>query len=154
MGWYSINGIGVTLHGASRSIADEGRVEFTSWISVFWVPVVPIRSYSALYLGETPPTGITDEGLAFTDVIRIPHDARKLLKTFLGGTFALALCIGPIAYLIVRTDGRAATKLEMALILALCCLPVYLVSRMESRRKAALRGDNNAVNRSGEIGRF
>jgi len=153
MGWYSVNGTGLTLHGASRSSVDQNRVEFTSWISILWVPVIPIRSYSARYLGETPPTRITDEDLAFADVKPIPHDSRKLVKTFLHGVFALILCVGPISFLIMRTDGRAATKLEMAAILALCCLPVYVVMTMESRRKSAFRGDDNAVKRSGEVRR-
>src|SRR5437899_1825893 len=88
LSWYSIYGIGVTIHGIQRR--PEGRVEFTSWISVLWVPIIPLRSWSALYAGERPPDGITDEAHCFADVHRVPHDWGRNARTF-ASSVALAV---------------------------------------------------------------
>src|SRR5262245_7685682 len=139
MSWYSIYGTGATIHGIERT--DDGRVEFTSWLSLLWVPVIPLASWSAIYAGERPPDGLTDESHWFTDVRRIPHDWTRLLQTFVRCLLIAAIAVAPSAYMIARTQGRAATPLEMAVVFASCIWAVGLVIWSERRRRKQLRGE-------------
>jgi len=136
--WYSIYGTGATIHGIERR--RDGRVEFTSWLSVLWVPIVPLRSWSALYAGERPPDGITDEAHCFADVQRAPHDWGRNGRTLATG-LAVAICaVAPAALMIARTDGRAATNGEMVIVFASAIWPVGLVIWSERIRRRRLRG--------------
>ena len=140
MKWFSIYGTGAMLHGIERSADDEERIEFTSWLTVCWVPVFPLASYSAIYAGELMPDGITDEGYAFTDIQRIPHEGARLLQTFARGIVVMIVALAPAAYMIYRTNGRAASNLEFVFVLLAACWPVYLIVRAENIRKDSLRG--------------
>src|SRR5262245_6537705 len=106
MGWYSTHGTGVTIHGVRPSETDVGRIEFTSWISVFWIPLIPLRSWSAVYAGEALGDGIFDGGHAFSELKRIPHQKLLLLQTFARGILMLAIAVLPAAYMIHRVQGR------------------------------------------------
>ena len=79
MSWFSVYGTGATIFGVER--AAEGRVEFTVWLSLFWTPLIPISSWSAIHAGET--IGAFERNY-FADLVRIPHDGRRLRRTFLG----------------------------------------------------------------------
>ena len=137
MSWYSVNGIGAMIHGVERR--DDGRVEFTSWLCVFWVPLVPLRSWSGIYAGEGPPDGVTDESHQFTDLQRIRHDPARLLRTFARGLLVTAAAVAPSVGMIALTNGRAATKVEMVLLLASVLWAVALVIGSEHVRSARLR---------------
>src|SRR6185295_1886226 len=112
MSWYSAYGTGATLHGIVRMPDD--RVEFTVWLSLFWMPLVPISSWSALYAGESVGA-IPGESHLFTDLRRIPHNGPRLARTFLGAVLLVFAAVAPVAVMIERTEGRAATTLEMIL---------------------------------------
>lgn len=141
MPWLSLYGTGATLHDAHR-VADD-RVEFTVWLSFIWIPLVPLGSYNARYAGEMKPDGITDEGHSFADLQRIPHDPRRLLRTFVVGLALAIIGLAPVAYMIVRTDGRAATKPEVVVIFAAILWPILIVWRAEAIRKRNLRPGSN-----------
>jgi hypothetical protein len=138
MGWYSAYGTGATLHGIERT--EDGRVRFTSWLSVFWIPLVPLRSWSAVYVGEALPDGISDESHRFTDVRRIPHDWGRNIQTFARGVLVAALAVAPTAIMIARTDGRAATTVEMVIVFAGILWAVGLILWTEHVRRRKLRG--------------
>ncbi len=136
MSWYSIYGTGATIHNVQH--ADGDRVEFTSWFSVIWIPLIPLRSWSAIYLGETLPNGITDEGHLFADLRRIPHNGRGLLQTFSCGLIVTTIAIAPEAVLIYCIDGRAATPIEMVLAFAFAIWVMALILLPQKRRKDRL----------------
>src|SRR5690348_4175032 len=113
MSWYSAYGTGANLYGIERM--PDGRVEFTVWLSVFWMPLIPISSWSAVYAGETIGA-IPGESHAFVDLRRIPHKGSRLARTFFGALALLVLALAPIGVMIERTNGRAATTVEMVII--------------------------------------
>ncbi|QDV50876.1 hypothetical protein [Gimesia fumaroli] len=145
MGWFSCYGIGATIHRVQSSGAGDGRVEFTSWLSILWIPIIPLRSWSAIYVGETLPDAISGEGQAFVDLKRIQHDLSGLVQTFARGIFALTVAVLPCAYMLYRTDGRAATIIEMIFIFAFTIWPVALVIYTDNCRKAKLRAHINGM---------
>ena len=137
MSWYSVYGTGVTIHGVEPT--DDGRVEFTSWLSVFWVPIVPLATYSAVYAGER----LSGEGEShrFADLRRIPHEWGRVVQTFARGLLAAVVAVAPAAFMIAITHGRAATNAEMLLVLASATWPVILVLWCERVRRRKLRGN-------------
>ncbi len=138
MSWYSAYGTGATIHGIERT--DDGRVLFTSWLSVLWIPIVPLSSWSAIYAGERPPDGVTDESHCFDDLRRIPHDWLRIARTFVGSLLVAIVAIAPTAFMIVQTDGRAATNAEMIVVFAGIFWAVGLIFWSESTRRSRLRG--------------
>lgn len=138
MVWYSIYGTGATLYGIERR--NDGRVEFTAWLSVFRIPVLPLSSWSAVYTGECPPNGITDESHCFVDLERIPHDWPRVIQTFALGLLAAVVAVAPSAFMIWFTNGRAATNVEMVFVFgsALCSVGVVIAS--EHLRRDRLSG--------------
>src|SRR5262245_22319318 len=96
MAWYSIYGTGVTLHGVTRAEGD--RVEFTAWLSVFWVPLLPLSSWSGHYAGQAESLGDLERSERFTDLHRIAHNPFRLLQTFSRGLLTALLAAAPAAY--------------------------------------------------------
>ncbi len=131
-------GTGIVIYGVERNLDD--RVEFTTWLCALWIPLIPLATWSALYLGELPPDGISDERHTFTDIQRTSHDGFRLVTTFARGLLCLVSIVAPIGYMILRTDGRAATKFEFCIIVALCVWPTVLLAIIQKRRKRELNG--------------
>ncbi|QDT42756.1 hypothetical protein Pan241w_28450 [Gimesia alba] len=154
MGWFSFYGTGATIHGVQSSGADDDRVEFTSWLSVLWIPIIPLRSWSAIYAGGTLPDAISNEGHAFVDLKRIQHDPSRLGQTFARGIFAFTAAVLPCAYMIYRTDGRAATHIEMIFVFASAVWPVALLIYTDNCRKAKLIRSNSAMHAEPPTVRF
>jgi ABC-type spermidine/putrescine transport system permease subunit I len=136
MNWYSINGTGATIHDIERT--PDGRVEFTVWLSVFWIPLVPIASWSAVYIGDQPDA-FSYSGDRFTDLVRKKHDWVGLVQTFGRGVATVVICVGPAAYMIARTQGRAATLLEMVFVFASAAWPVLVIIGLERYRRNKLK---------------
>jgi hypothetical protein len=136
MNWYSAYGTGATLHGIVRR-PDE-RVEFTVWLSLFWMPLVPLSSWSAHYVGESVGA-VPGESHWFRDLQRIPHDRVRLAKTFLSALLLVAAALVPIAVMIERTNGRAATPLEMVIVFACTLWAAGLPISVEVNRGRKLR---------------
>ena len=138
MSWYSINGTGATIHSIERT--PEGRVLFTVWLSVLWIPFVPISSWSAVYAGEVPPNGLTYEGHYFADLVRIRHVWHRLVRTFVRSLIFAVIACAPAAFLIAHTHGRAATNVEMVFVFASAAWPVVLIILSERVRRRQLKG--------------
>jgi hypothetical protein len=136
MNWYSVYGTGAMLYGIVQR--PDGRVEFTVWLSLFWMPLVPLSSWSASYVGESVG-GIPGESHWFTDLERIPHNGGRLVKTFLSALLLVGAVIAPIAVMIERTNGRAATTAEMIIVLACTVWAAGLPISVEINRGKKLR---------------
>jgi hypothetical protein len=139
MSWFSAYGTGATLHGIVRMPDD--RVEFTAWMSLFWMPLVPLSSWSALYVGESVGA-IPGEDHWFTDLRRIPHKGMRLARTFLGAVVLVAAAVAPLWVMIERTNGRAATTLEMIVVFACILWAAGLIISVEVNRGKKLRTGN------------
>jgi hypothetical protein len=137
MNWYSAYGTGATLQGVEPT--PDGRVEFTVWLSVFWVPLIPVSSWSAVYAGESIG-GVPGETHGFADLQRIDHKPRRLARTFLGALLLVFATLTPLWVMIERTNGRAATPQEMVLIFALVFWAAGLIIFFAYYRRKKLRG--------------
>lgn len=134
---FSHYGVGVKVHAIEPQ--SDGRVAFTLWFTVCFIPLIPLSSWSALYAGEFDGP-IQEDGHAFTDLVRIERGLACHVRTWLNSIVILWLAISPAGYLIYRTNGRAATDLELVLVFASAAWPVVLVLFLESRRRQLLRG--------------
>jgi len=137
MSWFSAYGTGATLHGIDRTA--DGRVRFTVWLSVFWMPLVPVSSWSAVYAGESEEWS-PDESHHFVDLVRVPHDWRRLVRTFGGAVLVVVAAVAPTAVMIEWTSGRAATTFEMILVFAFIIWAAGLILYFENDRRKRLRG--------------
>ncbi len=131
-------GVGIKAFAIERK--PNGRVEFTLWATVFFLPAWPLSSWSAIYVGAVRPDGIKEDGHRFDDAVRIERDFASYAQTFTAAIMVLVIAILPISYLIFRTVGRGATTLEMVLVFASCAWPVVVVSLVERRRRKLLTG--------------
>ena len=53
---FSHYGIGINAYAIERK--PDGRVEFTCWFTIFWIPVFPLSSWSAVYADPLSPDDI------------------------------------------------------------------------------------------------
>jgi hypothetical protein len=142
VGWYSIYGTGATIYGIEP--AKDGRVRFTSWLTVIWVPLVPLRTWSGIYAGEGPPGVISDESHGFVDLKREPHDWIRNLQTFCTGIVLAACAIVPPVALVLRLEGRGASTLEFVLVIGSAVWAVGLAIGSMHYRSYRLRRAHEA----------
>ena len=135
---FSHYGVGIKPFAIERR--PDGRVEFTLWITMFWLPVFPQSAWSACYAGPAQPDGIKEEGHCFTDTVKIRRSVVSYINTLSNSILALAVAVAPAGYLILRTTGRAATTLEFVFLMAACVWPVAVITLMENRRVKLLKG--------------
>jgi hypothetical protein len=131
-------GVGIKAFAIERK--PNGRVEFTLWATVFFLPIWPLSSWSAIYAGPVRPDGIKEDGHRFDDAARIERDFISYIQTVTTSIIILAIAIAPISYFIFRNTRRAATSIEMILVFASCVWPVVVVSLVERRRRKLLTG--------------
>ena len=149
MAWICSHGTGVTVHGIERRRG--GRVEFTTWACVLWVPLLPLRSWSAVYLGEGLGDGISDESYEFGDLRRIPHDWGRVVRTFTRSLLVVACAVAPAYVMAFRVSGRAATPAEMVAVFASTFWAAGVVFWAAHVRRRSLRGDGPArMRRAGQ----
>ena len=134
---FSYYGVGTKVHAIERR--PDGRVEFTLWFTIFFIPIFPLSSWSAVYRGEFHDA-VREDGHYFTDLVRIDRGLLCHVQTFTRSILVLALAIAPAAYVIHRTSGRAATNVEMVFVFASAGWPVLLVLLFERHRRKLLRG--------------
>jgi hypothetical protein len=139
MSWHAIYGTGFTVHGVQR--CEDGRVEFTVWLSALWLPLLPLSSWNAIYAGEELPVGEGDESHRFVDLVRVPHEWARLIQTFARGLLVAAAAVAPSLIMIERTHGRAATRAEMVIVFASAFWAAGLILGCEHLRRRRLRRD-------------
>jgi len=131
-------GVGIKAFAIERK--PNGRVEFTLWATVFFLPIWPLSSLSAIYAGPVRPDGIKEDGHRFDDAVGIERDFISYVQTITTAMMVLAIAILPISYSIFRTSGRGATTFEMILVYASCVWPVVVVNLVERHRRKLLTG--------------
>lgn len=135
---FSHYGMGTKAYAIERK--EDGRVEFTIWGTLFWLPVIPRSFWSAYYVGPSQPDSIKEDGHRFADESKIHRGLLSYVLSVAISLLMLALAVSPICYLIFWTAGRAASTLEMVLVYAACMWPVVLILLMERRRNKLLTG--------------
>lgn len=140
MNTFSHYGAGVKVHAIEQR--PDGKVEFTLWFTVFWIPIIPLSSWAALYAGELTPDGIREDGHSFRDVVRVKRDTIRYVQTFAYSILTLGFAVAPAAILIERTNGRAATSIEMVFLFASAAWPVVIILLIERHRRRLLKKMN------------
>jgi hypothetical protein len=92
---YSLWGFGTGFRSDTPLLPD-GTFITTKWITLFYVPIIPLRSYRVKYLGSSSEFHFT--GFSSTSqyhiMQKIPWDARKVTKFWLYIIAIIALFIG------------------------------------------------------------
>jgi hypothetical protein len=136
--WWAVYGTGLNPFGVAHT--SDGRVLFTVWVCFFNLPLVPVSSWSAARVRPREPVG-SEANLGFdcADLRREPHDPARLLRTLARGWLLALSVLAPLAVLLHRTDGRAATWWEFALVMAVTVWAAGLMLACEFRRDRELR---------------
>jgi hypothetical protein len=137
MKWFSAYGTDATMFDVEPE--PKGKIRFTVWLSIFWMPIIPLSSWSAIYLGESIAATESDY---FKDLVRMPHQRNRLMRTWLLAVFGLVATVGPLSLMTFRTNGRGATPAEMVVVFALTGWTVGLLIFLEDQRKKKLSGDH------------
>jgi hypothetical protein len=130
-------GIGIKAFAIERK--PDGRVEFTLWFTFFFLPIYPISSWSAIYAGPVRPDGLKEDGHSFDSAVPIQREFISYAQTISAAIATLIAAFAPIVYLIFRTQHRAATLVEMILVLASCVWPIALINLIERHRCKLLK---------------
>jgi|SRR6185369_5583875 len=133
---FSHYGVGIKVFAIERR--PNGRVEFTLWATVFFLPVWPLSSWSAVYAGPVRPDGIKEDGHRFDNPVRIQRDFMSFTRTLTKAALVLVVAIAPITYFIFNTSSEGGTVMEMVLVFAACAWPVVVVTLIEHRRRKLL----------------
>jgi hypothetical protein len=131
-GW-SVFGCGVMQLGLRRD--HEGRLETTRWITLCYLPLLPLSRWRVRYAGMALPQPLEDESFVFEPQERLPVKAVGVLRTAWCGWCLVALALGPALGCALGIQG-AANNFEMALVFASCCWPLLVLIAVQRRRQA------------------
>jgi len=133
----SYYGCGI-MHLAFRREAN-GALETTRWLTLCYLPLVPLSRWRVRFVGLVAPLPREDEALLFEPLERLCLSAGAALATAAGGWCLAALALGPLAACLVECAG-AARLAQMAVFFPACLWPVVLVEWVQRRRRAVIRG--------------
>lgn len=134
---YSVLGTGIRAMGYEPEPPNE--VILTFWITLIFVPVIPIGRKRCRYICDSTPLGPDLEaGPGFDVLEKLPLSLTSVVTTYLGALVALSVTLAPTAYMIWRIQGRAATFVEFILVILCAVWPVVFVVLKERRDRLLL----------------
>ncbi len=145
MGGWSFYGTGLRIHGLEPEPPD--CIVLTQWLTLFFIPIAPLRRAKCRYRGEAFSDGHTDAALRLELVEQLPFSVSSICATYLLSWAALLATIGPIAFMIWRTQNRAATVPEMIVVLAFTAGLALLPFAVEWRQKQVLEASRRQEQR-------
>lgn len=134
-GW-SIFGCGVMQLGLRRDAED--RLETTRWLTLFYLPLVPLSRWRVRYLGMTFVGPKEDPSFNFASIERLAIEPLGAATTAAWGWFLVALALGPALMCVFGIQG-AANNFEMALVFASCCWPLMVLTAVFWRWRRLLQ---------------
>jgi hypothetical protein len=133
-GW-SFYGCGVMQLGLRRD--DDDLLETTRWVTIFFVPVIPLSRWRVRYVGIARQVGPdNDESFVFDPIDRLPLDPYGVIQTALCGWCLFAIAVGPAVGCVFGI--RRATTIQMALALGACCWPLLVTIWVQRRWRVFL----------------
>src|SRR5262245_47635014 len=90
---FSVYGCGVMQLGLCRD--EEGRLETTRWVTLFYLPLLPVARWRVRYVTMALPGPKEDETFVFAPVERLPLEAASVVWTAWCGWSLVALAIAP-----------------------------------------------------------
>jgi hypothetical protein len=134
---YSIVGTGIRLGSFEREQSDA--LVATLWLTLFFVPVIPLRRVRCRYLGESKMTHPHDETSPCFEILdRLPLSPFAILATWVLALVSIIAALAPIAFMLWFTNGRAANTYEVILALLAAAWPVAFLVILEKRRRRML----------------
>lgn len=143
IGQYSILGTGLSIYALER--CENGLVRFSLWISVLFLPLIPISTWTGKYIAPGKCHMLFDEQYFFCNLTRVGHDYGGYLKTFSAGISAYAIAILPTAIMIIITEKRGGTKVELVFVFAFALWPLIMLNHLLEKRRSILRGDSFGI---------
>ncbi|HUG70368.1 MAG TPA: hypothetical protein VMM76_21645 [Pirellulaceae bacterium] len=129
----SIYGTGIRSYGYEPDL--PGSVIATFWLSVLFVPLVPLRRAKCRYVGESTTDPNFDTVSLLDEVERLPISLLSITKTYSLAIAAIIVALGPVAVMLVRFHNRAATFVEFVLTLLFSAWPVGVIILLEKRER-------------------
>lgn len=137
---YSVLGCGSMLLGLCRD--EEGRLETTRWLTLFYLPVLPLWRWRVEYCGMAGGEYQDDETPLFTPLSRLPLDLEGTSRTLLAGWLLGAVAVGPAVTAALLVNPPVPTWL-MVCVLATAFWPVALRFWIMHRQRAFLHRPPN-----------
>jgi hypothetical protein len=134
-GW-SVFGCGVMQLGLRRG--REGGLETTRWLTLCYLPLLPLSRWRVRYAGTALPGALEDPAFVFEPLGRLPLDAAGVLRTAGCGWCLVALAVGPALGCAFGIQGPAS-NFQMALVFASCCWPLLVLIAVHGRQRAVVR---------------
>jgi hypothetical protein len=129
----------------------SGALETTRWLTLFYLPLLPVSRWQVRYAGMAFPSGPDeDESFVFEPVERLPLNFGGVLGTALCGWCLFAVALGPAAACVFGIRG-AADNFQMVLVFASCGWPLAVIIWVRRRWRAFveqpsdIRGDAERV---------
>ena len=122
---FSIYGTGLRVYGLEAEPPD--RVIVTQWVSVCFVPIIPLRRLKCRYLGEGESTPHWETGLVFELIEPLDLSLASIVATYVAAVVAVVVALGPIVLILWRIANRAAVPIEAAFAIASATWPVVFV---------------------------
>jgi hypothetical protein len=126
------------MHLAPRR-APDGGLETTRWLTLCYVPLVPLSRWRVRVVGRVIPRPREDGAFLFEPLERLPLSLGAAFTTAVGGWCLAALGLGPLAACLVECAGTARF-VQMAVFFPACVWPAVLVEWVERRRRAVIQG--------------
>jgi hypothetical protein len=135
-GW-SVFGCGVMQLGLRRG--PEGGLETTRWVTLCYLPLLPLSRWRVRYVGTALPTApLEDVSFVFEPLGRLPLRAGGVLWTACCGWCLVALAVGPALGCVFGIQGPASNA-QMALVYASCCWPLLVLIAVQRRQRAVVQ---------------
>jgi hypothetical protein len=92
---WTINGVGTKLCG-KKNIANDSSYQATKWFVVFYMPIIPLKTYRVLELPIYNLGKVENKKLKEFKMLPIRFDITQIIKTFVsywGGLLAIILIL-------------------------------------------------------------
>jgi hypothetical protein len=118
---------------------EEGFLETTRWITLLFVPIVPLSRWRVRYAGTASQLGPdNDESFVFHPIDRLPLDLLGVIQTALSGYCLVAIAIGP-AVGCVFAIPCPPNAIQMVFVLGTCVWPLAVTIWVERRWRAVVQ---------------
>lgn len=132
----SIYGTGIRSYGYEPDL--PGSVIATFWLSVLFVPLVPLRRAKCRYIGESITDLTFDSVSVLEEIERLPMSLLAIARTYSLAIVAIIVAVGPVAVMLVRVNNRGAMPVEAVLAILFGAWPVGLIILLERREREIL----------------
>ncbi|TWU12394.1 hypothetical protein CA54_12180 [Symmachiella macrocystis] len=112
----SSHGCGLRFYGIEPE--PDNHVVVTQWLTVLYVPLLPLRRARCLYLGGADAHDEDNSSYQLIVAEKLPLSISSIVSTYLWSFLTLIVAVGPVAYMIhLGFANRAPNPLDSAITL-------------------------------------